>query len=64
VSHGSVRGEVDAGPERAGGLAAGHKHRAIVPLRLPYRFTTSGEAITAIELIADPERLRELDLTL
>jgi hypothetical protein len=35
-----------------------------VPLRLPYRFTTSGEAITAIELIAAPERLRELDLTL
>ena len=29
-----------------------------------YRFTTSGEAITAIELIADPARVRELDLTL
>ncbi len=32
--------------------------------RVVYRFTTSGEAITAIELIADPARLRELDLTL
>jgi hypothetical protein len=27
-----------------------------------YDFTTSGETITAIELIADPERLRDLDL--
>jgi hypothetical protein len=33
-------------------------------LRVVYRFTTSGEPITAIERIADPERLRELDLTL
>jgi RNA polymerase sigma-70 factor (ECF subfamily) len=29
-----------------------------------YSFTTSGERITAIELIADPARLRELDLVI
>ncbi len=33
-------------------------------LRVVYRFTTSGERITGIELIADPERLRELDLVI
>lgn len=32
--------------------------------RVVYRFTTAGERITAIELIADPERLRELDLVI
>jgi hypothetical protein len=31
-------------------------------LRVVYGFTTSGEKITAIELIADPERLRDVDL--
>jgi RNA polymerase sigma factor (sigma-70 family) len=31
-------------------------------LRVVYRFTTSGERITGIELIADPARLDELDL--
>ena len=30
--------------------------------RVVYRFTTSGERITAIDLIADPERLSALDL--
>ena len=33
-------------------------------LRVVYRFTTSGERITAIDLIADPERLRALDLVI
>jgi RNA polymerase sigma-70 factor (ECF subfamily) len=33
-------------------------------LRVVYRFTTSGERITGIELIADPERLGELDLVI
>ena len=33
-------------------------------LRVVYRFTTSGERITAIDLIADPERLRVLDLVI
>jgi hypothetical protein len=33
-------------------------------LRVVYSFTTSGERITAIDLIADPERLRELDLVM
>jgi len=32
--------------------------------RVVYRFTTSGERITAIDLIADPERLSALDLTI
>jgi RNA polymerase sigma factor (sigma-70 family) len=32
--------------------------------KVVYRFTTGDEQITAIELIADPERLRALDLTL
>ena len=32
--------------------------------RVVYRFTTSGEKITGIELIADPARLRELDLVI
>ncbi|MDP9134454.1 MAG: sigma-70 family RNA polymerase sigma factor [Actinomycetota bacterium] len=32
--------------------------------RVVYRFTTSGEKITAIDLIADPARLRELDLVI
>ncbi len=32
--------------------------------RVVYRFTTGGERITAIELIADPERLGELDLVI
>jgi len=31
-------------------------------LRVVYRFTTDGDRITAIDLIADPERLRDLDL--
>jgi len=31
-------------------------------LRVVYRFTTEGDRITAIDLIADPERLRDLDL--
>jgi hypothetical protein len=31
-------------------------------VRVAYDLTTSGERITAIELIADPERLRDLDL--
>jgi RNA polymerase sigma factor (sigma-70 family) len=31
-------------------------------LRVVYGFTTSGDRITAIDLIADPERLAELDL--
>jgi RNA polymerase sigma-70 factor, ECF subfamily len=33
-------------------------------LRVVYGFTTSADAITAIELIADPGRLRELDLVI
>ena len=33
-------------------------------LRVVFRFTTSAEKITAIELIADPARLRELDLVI
>ena len=33
-------------------------------LRVVYRFTTSDERITAIELIADPQRLSELDLVI
>jgi hypothetical protein len=33
-------------------------------LRVVYRFTISGEKITAIELIADPARLRQLDLVI
>jgi len=33
-------------------------------LRVAYRFTTSGDRITAIDLIADPERLRRLDLVI
>jgi RNA polymerase sigma-70 factor (ECF subfamily) len=33
-------------------------------LRVVYRFTTSGEKITAIHLIADPARLRELDVVI
>jgi len=33
-------------------------------LRVVYRFTTSGERITGIDLIADPERLRGLDLVI
>jgi RNA polymerase sigma-70 factor (ECF subfamily) len=33
-------------------------------LRVVYRFTTSGEAITGIDLIADPAHLRELDLVI
>ncbi len=33
-------------------------------LRVVYRFTTSDERITGIDLIADPERLRELDLVI
>ena len=32
--------------------------------RVVYRFTTSDETITGIELIADPARLRELDLVI
>ena len=32
--------------------------------RVVYRFTTAGDAITAIELIADPGRLRDLDLVI
>jgi RNA polymerase sigma factor (sigma-70 family) len=32
--------------------------------RVVYRFTTSGDKITAIDLIADPARLRELDLVI
>ena len=32
--------------------------------RVVYRFTTSDERITGIDLIADPERLRELDLVI
>ena len=32
--------------------------------RVVYRFTTTGETITAIELIADPDRLRALDLVI
>jgi len=32
--------------------------------RVVYRFTTSGEAITAIDLIAEPARLRALDLVI
>jgi RNA polymerase sigma-70 factor, ECF subfamily len=31
-------------------------------LRVVYGFTTSGDRITAIDLIADPDRLAELDL--
>lgn len=31
-------------------------------LRVVYRFVTDGEGIVAIDLIADPDRLRELDL--
>jgi hypothetical protein len=30
--------------------------------RVVYRFTTSGEKITTIDLIADPAHLRQLDL--
>jgi hypothetical protein len=33
-------------------------------LRVVYRFTTSAEKITAIDLIADPARLRQLDLVI
>jgi RNA polymerase sigma factor (sigma-70 family) len=33
-------------------------------VRVVYRFTTSGERITGIELIADPARLDELDLVI
>ena len=33
-------------------------------LRVVYRFTVGGERITAIDLIADPSRLRELDLVI
>ena len=33
-------------------------------LRVVYRFTTSGEKITGIDLIADPARLRRLDLVI
>jgi RNA polymerase sigma-70 factor (ECF subfamily) len=33
-------------------------------LRVVYRFTTSSEAITGIDLIADPARLSELDLVI
>lgn len=33
-------------------------------LRVVYRFTTSAEAITGVDLIADPARLRELDLVI
>jgi RNA polymerase sigma factor (sigma-70 family) len=33
-------------------------------LRVVYRFTISGEKITAIDLIADPEHLRRLDLVI
>ena len=32
--------------------------------RVVYRFTTSGEKITGIELIGDPDRLRVLDLVI
>jgi hypothetical protein len=32
--------------------------------KVVYRFTAGDERITAIELIADPERLRALDLAL
>jgi hypothetical protein len=32
--------------------------------RVVYSFTTSGEKITAIDLIADPARLRQLDLVI
>jgi hypothetical protein len=33
-------------------------------LRVVYRFTIGGEKITAIDLIADPARLPELDLVI
>jgi RNA polymerase sigma-70 factor (ECF subfamily) len=33
-------------------------------LRVVYAFTTDGGTITAIDLIADPERLRQLDLVI
>jgi RNA polymerase sigma-70 factor, ECF subfamily len=33
-------------------------------LRVVYEFTVRGDRIAAIDLIADPERLRELDLVI
>jgi RNA polymerase sigma-70 factor (ECF subfamily) len=33
-------------------------------IRVVYRFTTRGEKLTAIDLIADPERVRRLDLAI
>jgi hypothetical protein len=33
-------------------------------LRVVYRFTTSGEKITTIDLVADPDRLAGLDLVI
>ena len=47
-------------------LLAGTPAAAWLPggsLRVVYEFKTSGDRITAIDLIADPERLAELDLT-
>jgi hypothetical protein len=52
----SLRG-VAAAPAEHPYVAAGVPH-------VVYSFTTSGEKITAIDLIADPARLRQLDLVI
>jgi hypothetical protein len=48
-------------PRRRGGSGAGRGSPG-GRLRVVYDFTISGEKITAIDLIADPARLRHLDL--
>jgi hypothetical protein len=52
----------------AGGGAAGEVAAAVwTPggeLRVVHAFTTGDDAITAIDLIADPERLRQIDLVI
>jgi RNA polymerase sigma-70 factor, ECF subfamily len=48
-------------------LLAGAPAAAWLPggsVRVVYEFTVRGDRIAAIDLIADPERLRELDLVI
>jgi RNA polymerase sigma-70 factor (ECF subfamily) len=56
VAHGARRALLD------GAAAAVWVHRG--RLRVVYAFTTDGGAITAVDLIADPEHLRQLDLVI
>ena len=65
-----MRGLADTFKERAQGAqlalvngAAGLVWAAGGQPRVVFEFTTTGGTIAAIDLVADPERLRPLDLT-